>query len=230
MYKTISVVVIGNEVLRGKVSELNANHVIKESNKKYIRIKSIHIVMDRIKDIVNALKIATTASYVITSGGIGPTCDDITFKAIAKFANKKLYKDKIYLEKLKELFGDSFNKNIIKMAYIPQGSKLIMDKEGILPIVQFKNIFVLPGEPSFFKKKLEVCMKVIGRGSFIVKEFRVHKKEEEMAQTLKNIQKNYRDVFIGSYPDYKNGYVDICVEGENKNRVNRVVKELKRNL
>ncbi|MCS7185164.1 MAG: molybdopterin-binding protein [bacterium] len=230
MDKTISMVVIGNEVLRGKVREINASYVIEKAKELHLRVKSVHIVRDVIDDVVKALNIAAEASYVITSGGIGPTQDDLTLNAVAKFAGKKLYKSSLYIKLLKKLFKEKFNNQVEKMAYIPEGTKLILDKDGILPIMKFRNIFILPGEPSFFKRKCNECLKIIGKGNYFVKEFRLKTREELIAKKLNEFQCKYKSLFIGSYPSYEKGYVDISVEGNNKKLIEKAFKEIKNSL
>lgn len=216
--KNACLVVIGNEILTGRTQDKNINHIAKELFKVGILLNYVCVIPDIQKTIVKEIRrLKKDFDYVITTGGIGPTHDDITAESIS-FAVKREYKlhqgafkELIkYYKKIKSELTDARK----KMAYMPSGSKLIKNKVSGAPGFNIENIYVFAGIPSIVEAMMREFVKSIKNknkfysSSIITKLF-----ESKIANILAIAEKNFTDVSIGSYPifDGKPKGVEIVI-------------------
>tara|TARA_X000000950_G_scaffold240000_1_gene292805 strand:- start:84 stop:824 length:741 start_codon:yes stop_codon:yes gene_type:complete len=216
--KSASIVVIGNEILTGRTQDKNINYIAKEFFKNGISLKYVCVIPDDKKTIVNEIRrLKKRFDFIITTGGIGPTHDDITAESISLALKKKYllhkgaYKELVkYYKKIKSELTDAR----IKMAYMPQGSKLIKNTVSGAPGFNIENIFVFAGVPSIAEAMTKEFLKIIKvknkfySTSVITKLF-----ESKIAHILEKAEGLYNDVSIGSYPifDGKPRGVEIVI-------------------
>lgn len=205
---TAAILVIGDEVLSGRTKDKNIGHIADMLTQAGIDLREARIVADVEDDIVaavNALKERYT--YVFTTGGIGPTHDDITADAVATAFGVSIDIDPRALAMLKERYeDDDLNEARLRMARIPDGADLIDNPISKAPGFRIGNLFVMAGVPSIMHRMLDdVLSNLEGGVPVLSHEIPVDAKEGDLAAGLGDLQKEYPDVSLGSYPQYKDG-------------------------
>ena len=211
-----AILIIGNEILSGRTQDKNIAFISNWLNLNCgISVIEARIIQDNEKTIVeNILHLSKKFKYVFTTGGIGPTHDDITAQSISKaFKVKYEYNAEAY-EILEKYYGKKkFNDGRKKMAKMPRGSKLILNPSSAAPGFIIKNVLSLPGVPSILNSMIENCKK------YLVKGLKVHSMtlnlytvESNISRQLGLIQKKYKkSVEIGSYPFFRLGKIGVAI-------------------
>ena len=211
-----AILIIGNEILSGRTQDKNIAFISNWLNLNCgISVLEVRIIPDVEKIIVkNIRSLSKRFNYVFTTGGIGPTHDDVTAISIAKaFKIKYGYHNEAY-KILEEYYGNAkFNDGRKKMAKMPKIAKLIYNPSSAAPGFITKNVLSLPGVPSILNSMIENCKK------YLVKGLKVHSKtinlftvESNISKQLEDIQKKYiKFVEIGSYPFFRLGKIGVSV-------------------
>ena len=211
-----AILIIGNEILSGRTQDKNVAFISNWLNSKCgISVDEVRIIPDVEKIIVqNILLLSRKFNYVFTTGGIGPTHDDITAQSISKaFKVKYEFHQEAY-DILEKYYGKrKFNDGRKKMAKMPRGSKLIYNPSSAAPGFLTENVFTLPGVPSILNSMIENCK------GFLSKGLKVHSKtislytvESNISKKLGQIQKKYKNfVEIGSYPFFRLGKIGVAI-------------------
>ena len=234
-----AVLIIGNEILSGRTQDQNLAYLANWLNNILgIKIHEVRIVPDIEKKIINnILALSKNHNYVLTTGGIGPTHDDITAKSISKAFKKKYTYNKEAFNILKKYYGNkNFNDPRKKMAKMPEGSKLIYNPSSAAPGFIIKNVICLPGVPSILKSMIHNLKKYLKKGEKIYSvSISVNTVESQIAKILAKTQTKYqKSIEIGSYPFFRLGKigVSIVMRSENKKKLhychNEIVKILKK--
>jgi molybdenum cofactor synthesis domain-containing protein len=221
-----SILIIGNEILSGRTQDLNVAFITNWLNLKCgISVAEVRIIPDVEKVIIkNILELNKKFKYVFTTGGIGPTHDDITAQSISKAFKVKYEYHKEAYSILEKYYGKiKFNDGRKKMAKMPKGAKLIYNPSSTAPGFIIKNIFSLPGVPSILQGMIHNCKKYLIRGDVTIStSFNLQTVESNIAKELGNIQKKYiKDIEIGSYPFFRLGIVGVSIilRSSNKNKI-----------
>ena len=204
--KTSGIIIIGNEVLSGKTLDTNSNFLCKKLHEIGIECKEISVVEDIEKIIVKKVNsFRKKFDFVFTTGGIGPTHDDITSKSIAVAFKDKFVLNKLAKARLKKHYSDELlTKARLKMAYLPSRATLIDNPVSIAPGFSLDNVHVFPGVPKIFEIMLTEFIKGIGeQRKFFKKNITTEIPEGIFAEYVGKVQKKYPDVDIGSYPYFK---------------------------
>ena len=216
--KTINaaILIIGNEILSGRTQDLNVSFISNWLNTNCgISISEVRIIPDIEKKIIfNILDLSKKFKYVFTTGGIGPTHDDITSLSISKAFNLKYGFNNEAFSILENYYGKkNFNDPRKKMAMMPIGSKLIYNPSSSAPGFKIKNIFCLPGVPSILKSMMPNLKSYLIKGvPTISLTISVLAVESRIAYYLTNLQKKYlKKIDIGSYPFFRLGKVGVSV-------------------
>tara|TARA_B100001996_G_scaffold358008_1_gene322281 strand:+ start:22 stop:774 length:753 start_codon:yes stop_codon:yes gene_type:complete len=209
-----SIIIIGNEVLSGRTKDLNTSTVSMWLNSIGINVREVRVIPDIEKIIVDTvIELSSKFNYVFTTGGIGPTHDDITAESISKAFNLEygFHKDAFsILEKYYE--PGQFNEGRQKMAKMPISAKLILNPSSGAPGFYVKNVFCLPGVPSILKSMLGGLNNVlVGGDPILSKTINLRTYESEIAKSLTNVQDNNKDVEIGSYPFFRQGKLGVSL-------------------
>jgi len=203
-----ALIIIGNEILSGRTQDQNLSYLANWLNEIGIQLSEVRVIRDEEKVIVETVNyLSETYSYVFTTGGIGPTHDDITSLSIAKAFNVDLEVNDKALSILREYYKDSeLTDARMKMTMIPRGAELVENPISKAPGFKMKNVFVMAGIPSIMQGMLEGARKHL-KGGDIIKStsFDVFTPESNVAEELAELQKNYPGVEIGSYPFSKEG-------------------------
>ena len=211
-----AILIIGNEILSGRTQEKNVAFLSNWLNSKCgISVEEVRIIPDKQNIILkNVVQLSKTFNYVFTTGGIGPTHDDITAQSISKaFKVKYEYHKEAYII-LEKYYGKSkFNDGRKKMAMMPKGSKLIYNPSSAAPGFIIKNVLSLPGVPSILNSMIENCKPYLIKGSKIYSHtLNVFTVESNISKKLNLIQKKYKkSVDIGSYPFFRLGKIGVSI-------------------
>ena len=202
---TAAVLIIGNEILSGRTQDLNMSYLGTRLNELGIQLQEARVVTDDETEIVDALNaLRARYDYIFTTGGIGPTHDDITADSVAKAFGVGIdYHPQAY-QAFKDYFeetGMEANEARMRMARVPDGAALIDDSVEFMPGFQMENVFVLAGVPSVAQEMFEGASKRLRRGTTLQsRSIKCHTGEGAVAQALAGLQASYPEVDMGSYP------------------------------
>ena len=200
---TSAILIIGNEILSGRTVDKNTSFIAKWLGDLGISVEEVRVVPDKESIIIASLnELRKKYQYVFTTGGIGPTHDDITSESVAKaFGRKYDYNKEAYAILEKYYAKSDFNEGRKKMARMPEGATLIYNENGSAPAFSVENVFVLPGIPSYVEAMIPQLKKVLVSGKKIISTSCDAKvRESSIAVELEKIQNKYPEVDIGSYP------------------------------
>jgi len=208
------IIIIGNEILSGRTQDTNTSTISKWLNSLGIKVKEVRTIPDIEETIINTVnELRKKYNYIFTSGGIGPTHDDITASSISKAFNLNYGPHKeamIILEKYYK--PGEFNEGRKKMACMPTEANLILNPTSGAPGFNVENVFCLPGVPSILKSMLgEITHKLIGGDPILSHTINLRTVESEIAKSLSNVQANNKDVDIGSYPFFRAGKLGVAI-------------------
>ncbi len=229
--------IIGNEILSGRTRDTNGWLVAKQLFGRGCRLAEIAVVPDVEACIVSTLdRLRAGFDAVITSGGIGPTHDDITMGAVARAFGVPLKEHRYIVRAMTERYGkDGLNAGRRRMSRVPKGAKLIRCEKTIAPGARIDNVYVLAGVPDIFTSQLDTIMDNFGGQGFERREIEVTLLESSFALQLEEIQRQFPEIEIGSYPHYCGQYPQgkICLSGrhtvqlgEAQKRVQMMLKTL----
>lgn len=202
---TAAIIIIGNEILSGRTQDLNIQYIAQKLSSLGIKLNEVRIIGDYSKQIINTIiELKDKYNYIFTTGGIGPTHDDITSQAIADCFGVELEKNPIAYELIKEYYisrGQELNSAREKMAYIPKGSSLIYNPISGAPGFIIENIYVMAGVPHIMQAMFEEALPTLQKGEEVkTKQIDVMIAESTIAEELTTLQNKYPQVEIGSYP------------------------------
>ena len=209
-----AIIIIGNEILSGRTQDVNVVHLTKWLNDLGVKVEEVRVIPDVENSIVNTInEVRKNFKYVFTTGGIGPTHDDITSRSIAKAFNLSYgYHEEAY--KILENYYDpgKFNEGRKKMAMLPKKAKLIFNPSSAAPGFIVENVFSLPGVPSILKSMLGgLNDKIIGGKKILSKTINLITVESEISTSLEEVQNKFENVEIGSYPFFKQGKIGVSI-------------------
>ena len=226
-----AILIIGNEILSGRTQDTNTGTIALWLNSIGIKVNEVRVIPDiedTIIDTVNNLR--KVSKYVFTTGGIGPTHDDITAQSISKAFNLEY---EIHAEAFKILktyykVGE-FNEGRQKMAWMPRNAHLILNPTSGAPGFNIENVFCLPGVPSILKSMLGgLKNKIVGGKPILSHTISLRTVESEIAKSLSDVQDNNKDLEIGSYPFFQAGKlgVSIVIRSEEQSKINKCSKQI----
>ena len=219
-----AILIIGNEILSGRTQDTNTSALAIWLNSIGVKVNEVRIVSDTEEIIIDTLNFLRKSNdYVFTTGGIGPTHDDITAEAVSKAFDLKY---EIHPEAFKMLESyykpGEFNKGRQKMVWMPSNAELILNPTSGAPGFSVENVFCLPGVPSILKSMLGgLRNKIVGGEPILSHTISLKTVESEIANSLTKVQDQNKDVEIGSYPFFHAGNlgVSIVIRSEDKNKI-----------
>lgn len=227
--KTAGIIIIGNEILSGKVRDSNSYFLASELRALGVDVKRIFVIPDE-TDIIGetAFEFSNKYDYVFTSGGVGPTHDDVTMAGIAKGFGVKLSKHPEIEKLLCSRFDDAVNDAVLKMTELPEGTEVIVNEGMRYPVIFFRNIFIFAGIPDYLKEKFSIIKERFRSSTFHLKRLFLNGHESEFAEILESVVLNNRDVNFGSYPilgqtDYR---VVVTAESKSEHLLEKAMDEL----
>ena len=220
-----AILIIGNEILSGRTQDTNTSTLATWLNSIGVKVDEVRIIPDIEKIIIDTLSLLrSNHDYVFTTGGIGPTHDDITAESVSKAFGLKY---EIHEEAFKILESyykpGEFNEGRQKMVWMPENANLILNPTSGAPGFNIENVFCLPGVPSILKSMLGGLTNIIVGGEPILSlTISLRTVESEIAKSLTKVQNDNQDVEIGSYPFFQAGKlgVSIVIRSENQIKIN----------
>ena len=219
-----AILIIGNEILSGRTQDTNTSTLATWLNTIGVKVNEVRVIPDVEKTIVDTLNILRKENnYVFTTGGIGPTHDDSTAASVAKAFGLKYEIHKEAFRILEAYYKPGeFNEGRQKMVWMPEDANLILNPTSGAPGFSVKNVFCLPGVPSILKSMLGgLKNKIVGGEPILSHTISLRTVESEIANSLTKVQKNNKDVEIGSYPFFHAGKlgVSIVLRSENQSKI-----------
>ena len=209
-----AIIIIGNEILSGRTRDANSSAISLWLNSIGVKVQEVRVIPDVEDVIVQTINVVRKKNnYVFTTGGIGPTHDDITAKSISKAFNVKYEVNKEAYKILENYYKQGeFNEGRQKMAWTPSQAKLISNPSSGAPGFIIGNVYCLPGVPSILKSMLGGLNNLISGGKPILSHtINLRTVESEIAKSLTLVQDSNKDVEIGSYPFFKAGKLGVAI-------------------
>ena len=222
--------VIGNEILTGKVVEENVPFLAKELFALGVTLARIVVCEDDeavIAADVRALR--ESHDVVFTSGGVGPTHDDVTIPAVARSFGRPIVRDPALEQRIRDHFGPRTTDGHLRMAEMPEGGELVQSESMSWPVLRVENVWVLPGVPQIFRMKFEVVRARLGRADpFQTRAVFTSCDEGEIAALLASVEARFDGIRIGSYPKLGDPEytVKVTVDGRDAAQVDRALDAL----
>ena len=208
------IIIIGNEVLSGRTKDINTSSIALWLNPLGIHVKEVRVIPDDENIIIDTVNIFRKKfNYVFTTGGIGPTHDDITAESVAKAFNTEYGFHKEAFSILESYYKPGeFTEGRQKMAKMPTNANLILNPSSGAPGFYIENVFCLPGVPSILKSMLGGLNNVlVGGDPVLSKTLNLRTVESEIAKSLTDVQNKNNDVEIGSYPFFRAGKLGVSI-------------------
>jgi molybdenum cofactor synthesis domain-containing protein len=225
------IIIIGNEILSGRTQDTNTSTIAQWLNSIGVKVNEVRVIPDIESTIVETVNhLRKINNYVFTTGGIGPTHDDITAQSISKAFNLKYEIHKEAFKILEAYYKvDEFNEGRKKMVWMPYNANLILNPTSGAPGFNIENVFCLPGVPSILKSMLGgLKNKIVGGDPILSHTISLKTVESEIANSLTNVQDNNKDVEIGSYPFFQAGKlgVSIVIRSEDQHKIDKCSYEI----
>ena len=220
-----AILIIGNEILSGRTQDKNVTFISKWLNESCgISVDEVRIIQDKESSIINNIKnLSKKFNYVFTTGGIGPTHDDITAQSVAKAFGLKYEIHKEAFKILEAYYQPGeFNEGRQKMVWMPENAELILNPTSGAPGFSVKNVFCLPGVPSILKSMLGgLKNRIVGGQPILSHTISLRTVESEIASSLTKVQDKNKEVEIGSYPFFHAGKlgVSIVLRSEDQSKI-----------
>ncbi|HIE65997.1 MAG: competence/damage-inducible protein A [Nitrospira sp.] len=227
--KNAAAIIIGNELLSGKIADLNAVYLAHELRSLGVDLQRIVIIPDDVKHISEET-VYCRGKYdlIFTSGGVGPTHDDVTMAGIAEAVGQPLIQHPELTRLLKEIYRGVVTPTQMALALVPEGIELLYAEGLRIPVLHFDEIYILPGIPELFVKKFEAIKERFREPPYYLKKIYFSDDEITVAEDLKMTLKRFPNILLGSYPishqpDYK---MIITIESKDKIYLEEAVKSL----
>jgi molybdenum cofactor synthesis domain-containing protein len=228
-----ALVIIGQELLSGKVKDENVGYLTEQLYALGVEVKRVLFVSDHAQDIVEALRwVVDRHDYVFTTGGMGPTHDDVTIAAVSEALNRPLVHSPNLEALLERLYNVPPGPERTRLCCIPEGSELIYPENARFPQLIVGNVYLFPGVPSIVRKKFSALAERFRSEPIYSERLDLDRSELEIVMPLNAVVEAFADVRIGSYPQYFEGKesVYLTLDGTQQERVLDALSMLKRLL
>ena len=233
---TAAIMIIGEEILSGKVEEENARYAVRELRGLGVSLRRIEVVPDVLEEIAPSLRaLSARFDHVFTSGGVGPTHDDVTLPAVAAAFGMGVARRPELETIIRQAMGPQMHERDLRMADVPTGARLIYGDPPDLtrwPVVAVANVFVLPGVPVIFRRKFEILRPLLRAGEIFGRFLLSSEGEGAIAAALDAVVAAFPTVAVGSYPqlDLASHKVRITFDGRDLGAVECALEALARRL
>jgi molybdenum cofactor synthesis domain-containing protein len=227
---TAAALVIGDEILSGKVEESNVGVLARTLRALGVLLRRVVVVMDDVETIAHEVhELSSTHDWLFTSGGVGPTHDDVTIEAVARAFGVRVVSSPEMEAMLRAHYRERCTEGHLRMALVPEGASLEVTDEITWPTIRLGNTWLLPGIPEVFRMKLAVVTKLVAHSAesvdgkvlraFVSRAVYVKMDEGELKPLLDRIVAEFPDVSVGSYPKwldpaYKTKLTFDAIDGE----------------
>lgn len=224
-----AIIVIGNEILSGKVVDTNAPFLTRELRAIGVTLKRILTIPDEIDEIAAAVQeFRPRYDVVFTSGGVGPTHDDVTMEGIAKGLGRRVVRHPVIESRLREFYKEHVNDARLKMSEVPEGAELLVDGRLGFPTVKCENFYILPGIPELFEQKFEALRERFTTTPYTLRVIYTREGEGSIAEHLNATLAAFPELLLGSYPklSHPEYSVKLTLESKDPEYVDRALAHL----
>jgi molybdenum cofactor synthesis domain-containing protein len=229
MPKTAGIILVGNEILSGKIVDANASYLCHELRALGVDVRRISVIPDEVELIAAEVgRFAADYDVVFTSGGVGPTHDDVTIEGVARAAGVAVVRHPVLVALLEGYYKGTLNEAHLKMAEVPDGAELLVDEAVRFPTILMGNVYVLPGVPEIFRRKFETLRERFRDQPIFLKNVFVRIGEGTLADHLNALLRTYPELLLGSYPEFSNPEykVKVTLESRDASFLDRALQEL----
>ena len=200
---TAGIVIIGDEILTGKFADENAAFLIGELRALGVELRRIVVIPDVIDDIAATVpELAARFDHVFTSGGVGPTHDDLTMAGIAQGFGTRVVREPVLEDRVRAYWGERLSSPNLRLADVPEGAELVYGKDTVWPVVAYRNVYILPGVPALFRRKFIDIRDRFRAVPMTVARVYLDAEEGQIAGDLDAVVAAFAAVRIGSYPRF----------------------------
>ena len=219
MPRTAGIILIGNEILSGKIADANAAYLCRELRALGVDVRRITVIPDDVELIAREVTgFSRGFDLVFTSGGVGPTHDDVTIEGVAQALGVAVVREPSLVALLKTYYRGELNEARLKMAEVPEGAELIGGETPGFPTIVMRNVYILPGVPEIFRQKFEAIRERFRDQPFYLKNVFVRMGEGTLAEYLNVLLRDYPLLLLGSYPEFSNPEYRVKVTLESRDR------------
>ena len=217
---TAGILIIGDEILSGKFVEENAAFLIGELRALGVELKRIVVIPDDLEDIAASVReLSDRFDHVFTSGGVGPTHDDVTMRAIATAFGTTIVRQPELEQRVRGYWGAKLQEPNLRLADIPAGAELVYGKDEVWPVVALRNVYILPGVPALFRRKFVDIRDRFRTEPITIARIYIDADEGGIADDLDAVVAAHPEVKIGSYPRFSEKTFKVLVTLEGREPV-----------
>ena len=217
MAQTAGIILVGNEILSGKVADANAAYLCRQFRELGVDVRKVSVIPDEVELIAREVREFHGAyTWVFTSGGVGPTHDDVTIEGVARGLGARVVRHPALVARLEQLYQGRINDARLKMAEIPEGAELLSEDALIVPVVVMRNVYIFPGVPEIFRQKFEAIKERFRERPFLLRSVYVRIGEGTLAEHLNAMLAKFPQLACGSYPEFTNPEYKVRVTLESK--------------
>jgi len=217
MPKTAGIVLVGNEILSGKIADVNAAYLCQELRALGVDVRRIAVVPDEVELIAREVAAQSRDHDVVfTSGGVGPTHDDVTIEGVARAMSARVVRHPALVAVLEGHYGARLNEAHLKMAEMPEGAELIGGEPLRFPTILMRNVYILPGVPEIFRRKFDALRDRFRDEPFHLRNVFVRIGEGTLAGHLNDLLGDFPALLLGSYPEFANAEYKVKVTLESR--------------
>lgn len=228
MPKTAGIILVGNEILSGKIQDANAVYLCRELRALGVDVRRITVIPDEV-DLIAREVAAFSADHdvVFTSGGVGPTHDDVTIEGVARAMGVPIVRHARLVGLLEQFYGAAIKDAHLKMAEIPEGAELVADENVRFPTILMRNVYVLPGVPEIFRRKFDAIRERFRDAPIHLRNVFVSVGEGVLADYMNDLVRDFPELAVGSYPEFSNPEyrVKVTLESRDSAYVERALAE-----
>jgi molybdenum cofactor synthesis domain-containing protein len=204
MPKTAGIILVGNEILSGKIVDANAAYLCRELRALGVDVRRISVIPDEVDVIAAEVGVfSRDFDIVFTSGGVGPTHDDVTIEGVARALGMRVVRHPALVALLERYYNGAPTEAALRMAEVPEGAELVAGSVRF-PTVLARNVYILPGVPEIFRQKFDALRERFRDRPFHLRCVFVSIGEGTLAAHLNGLLVDFPDLMLGSYPEFSN--------------------------
>ena len=230
MGKSAGLLIVGNEILSGKVEDANTPFFARALRALGVDLRRVAVLPDEVEVIAAEVRaFARAYDFVFTSGGVGPTHDDVTIEAVAHAFGRPVVRDPTLEKLLRDFYRGQVTEAHLKMAEVPEGAELVGEDALLFPVIALQNIYIFPGIPEILRQKFQAIQERFREAPFHLARVYVNMDEGDLAGVLNTVLRDFPAVQIGSYPELNApGYkVKVTLEAKDRGPVESAVSRLR---
>jgi molybdenum cofactor synthesis domain-containing protein len=219
MPKTAGIILIGNEILSGKITDANAAYLCRELRELGVEVRRVVVIPDDVALIAEEVSaFSKSFDLVFTSGGVGPTHDDVTIEGVARAMGVPVVRHPELVALLERYYRETLTEAALRMAEIPEGAELVTGGDLRFPNVVMRNVYVLPGVPEVFRRRFDAMRERFRDAPIHLKNVFVRIGEGTLADYLNRLLDSFPLLSVGSYPELSNPEYRVKVTLESRDR------------